>query len=146
MLDFSSPVAVGEVLDPLTGELHSAQNVPTLVSVFKHLDSFSRQVDEAKQRICDALRGKDERGVWSDTARCPATVSLCSVAQKLELRRLRMALGMGEQQWRELLELHGVRTAHDLTDVQAADLMRLLQLRSQRHRSLSVADGAGSSH
>lgn len=124
-------VGVQEIYDPLTGELHSAEDVDVLFSVFGELESFSRQVEEAKTRIrelvCRTVGQRDPE--TNKKPRATSAPSPCTASQKLELRRLRNALAIGQRQWRELLELHGVATAHDLSYVQANDLLRLLGCR-----------------
>lgn len=142
MFELASAVADKpcEILDPVTGELHSPENVDLLLTVFQHLDHLAQRVDDAKDKIRLALRSVgDEQMVPRRKGSRRSAGESCTVAQKAELKRLRATLTLSEQQWRELLELHGVQTAHDLSVAQASELQRLLQLRCRRLHSASAA-------
>lgn len=57
----------------------------------------------------------------------------CSVAQKLELKRLKEELQIGSEEWLKLLGLHQVKTANDLPDYAAGELIATL-----RHRKINA--------
>lgn len=66
----------------------------------------------------------------------------CSVAQKLELKRLKEELQIGSEEWLRLLALHQVRTANDLPDYAAGELIATLRHR-KINAELPVKSGAG---